>query len=180
VPLGEGLPPTATYSMTLKPGDPNTLVAATFGRGVYRYTFAAPHAASRPGPGCRDRTAPTSKFKKTASAASARRKVKLGGTSSDRGCGKSFRGTVKRIRVSIARITGRTCRSMTSSGRLSRKRTSCRKTSYVNGKGTTKWSFTAKRRLPKGTYQIWVRGIDAAGNVEKKKRKRNFKRLRLR
>src|SRR3954452_25064011 len=126
-PLGEGLPPTATYSMTLKPGDPNTLVAATFGRGIYRYTFADPHPARRPGPGCRDRTGPRSKFKKTARAASARRKVRLSGTSSDRGCGRSFRGTVKRVRISIARITGRKCRSMTSSGRLSRKRTSCRR-----------------------------------------------------
>src|SRR5206468_4728136 len=86
--LGSGLPPTATYSMTLKPGDPNTLVAATFGRGVYKYTFAPPHAASQPGPGCRDRIAPTSKFKKTARAASARRKLRLSGTSSDRGCGR--------------------------------------------------------------------------------------------
>ena len=37
-----------------------------------------------------------------------------------------------------------------------------------------------KRRLPAGTYQVWVRAIDAAGNVERKKRTRNFKRLRLR
>jgi hypothetical protein len=180
VPLGEGLPPTATYSMALKPGDSNTLVAATFGRGVYRYTFAAPHAASQPGPGCRDRTAPTSKFKKTARTAGVRRKLKLSGTSSDRGCGKSFRGTVRRIRVSIARRTGNKCRSLLANGKLSRKRTSCRRTTYVSGKGTTKWSLTLKRRLPKGQYQIWVRGIDAAGNVEKKSRKRNFKRLRLR
>ncbi len=42
VPLGTGLPPVAIYSMELKPGDPNTLVAATFGRGVYRYEFADP------------------------------------------------------------------------------------------------------------------------------------------
>jgi hypothetical protein len=179
-PLGEGLPPTATYSMTLKPGDPNTLVAATFGRGVYRYNFAPPHAASRPGPGCRDRIAPKSKFRKTARAASARRKLRLSGTSSDRGCGKSFRGTVRRIRVSIARRTGKKCRSLLANGKLSRKRTSCRRTTYVSAKGKTKWSLTLKRRLPKGQYQIWVRGIDAAGNVEKKSRKRNFKRLRLR
>ena len=169
--------------------DPNVIYVGTgseairsnvsIGRGIYKYNFAPPHAASRPGPGCRDRTAPTSKFRKTARTARASRRVRLSGTSSDRGCGKKFRGTVRRIRISVARITGRKCRSMTSSGRLSRKRTSCRKTSYVNAKGKTKWSFTAKRRLPKGTYQIWVRGIDAAGNVEHKKRKRNFKRLRL-
>jgi hypothetical protein len=185
--LGEGLPPVATYSMTLKPGDPNTLVAATYGRGVYRYTFADPHGApSQPGPGCEDKTGPTSKFARTARIASAKRRLRLEGTSSDRGCGRSFRGTVKRIRISIARRIGTKCRSLTSKGTLSRKRTSCLHTTYVNAKqtgrlpGSTKWTFTARRRLPAGRYQIWVRGIDAAGNVEHKSRKRNFKRLSFR
>ena len=69
---------------------------------------------------------------------------------------------------------------MTSSGKLSRKRTSCLRTTYISAKGAKKWTLTLKRRLPKGQYQIWVRGVDAAGNVERKSRKRNFKRLRLR
>src|SRR3954454_24367537 len=179
--LGEGLPPVAVYSMTLKPGDPNTLVAATYGRGVYRYIFADPHgAASRPGPGCRDRTAPKSTFARTARVASAKRRLRLKGTSSDRGCGKRFRGTVMRVRISIARRTGKRCRSLLANAKLSGKRTSCLHTTYVNAKGTTKWTFTARRRLPAGRYQIWVRGIDAAGNVEHKSRKRNFKRLAFR
>jgi len=69
---------------------------------------------------------------------------------------------------------------VTSRGTLSKRRTSCRKTTYISAKGATKWSLTLKRRLPKGRYQIWVRGIDAAGNVERKSRKRNFKRLTVR
>jgi len=39
--LGNGLPVNPMLSLELKPGDPNTLVAATFGRGVYTYTFPA-------------------------------------------------------------------------------------------------------------------------------------------
>jgi hypothetical protein len=38
-PLGKGLPSAAVFSMQLKPGDPNTLVAASFGRGGYVYRF---------------------------------------------------------------------------------------------------------------------------------------------
>jgi hypothetical protein len=38
--LGKGLPTAPVYTLELKPGDPNTLIAATQGRGVYRYTFA--------------------------------------------------------------------------------------------------------------------------------------------
>jgi hypothetical protein len=37
--LGNGLPAVQVMSMQLKPGDSNTLVAATFGRGVYLYKF---------------------------------------------------------------------------------------------------------------------------------------------
>ncbi|MBK5307439.1 MAG: hypothetical protein JJD92_12190 [Frankiaceae bacterium] len=40
-PLGTGLPTAAVFSMHLKPGDPNTLVAASFGRGGYTYRFPA-------------------------------------------------------------------------------------------------------------------------------------------
>jgi hypothetical protein len=38
-PLGKGLPTAAVFMMHLKPGDPNTLVAASFGRGGYVYRF---------------------------------------------------------------------------------------------------------------------------------------------
>jgi hypothetical protein len=37
--LGKGLPAAPIFSMSLKKNDPNTLVVATFGRGVYRYRF---------------------------------------------------------------------------------------------------------------------------------------------
>ncbi|MEA2496141.1 MAG: hypothetical protein QOJ29_4052, partial [Thermoleophilaceae bacterium] len=37
--LGKGLPAVPISTLQLKPGDPDTLVAATFGRGVYTYHF---------------------------------------------------------------------------------------------------------------------------------------------
>jgi len=37
--LGSGLPTVPVFHLALKPGDPNTLVAATYGRGVYTYAF---------------------------------------------------------------------------------------------------------------------------------------------
>ena len=52
--LGTGLPTAPVYSLELKPGDPNTLVVATQGRGVYRYTFNVPpqkNLPRRPGGG---------------------------------------------------------------------------------------------------------------------------------
>jgi len=48
-PLGHGLPNVPITHLSLKPGDENTLVAATYGRGVYLYHFnAPPPAASQP------------------------------------------------------------------------------------------------------------------------------------
>jgi hypothetical protein len=44
--LGNGLPNVPITHLVLKPGDPNTLVAATYGRGVYLYHFNAPPPAS--------------------------------------------------------------------------------------------------------------------------------------
>jgi hypothetical protein len=39
--LGTGLPTTPVSTMRLKPGDPDTMVVATYGRGVYTYHFGA-------------------------------------------------------------------------------------------------------------------------------------------
>lgn len=44
--LGSGLPTVPVSHLALKPGDPNTLVAATYGRGVYTYAFTGASALS--------------------------------------------------------------------------------------------------------------------------------------
>jgi photosystem II stability/assembly factor-like uncharacterized protein len=49
--LGNGLPNVPITHLVLKPGDPNTLVAATYGRGVYLYHFDSPPPTTTPAGG---------------------------------------------------------------------------------------------------------------------------------
>jgi hypothetical protein len=48
--LGRGLPHVSVFSFAFAPSDPNKLVAATFGRGVWSYQFknARSRRARRP------------------------------------------------------------------------------------------------------------------------------------
>jgi hypothetical protein len=52
----------------------------------------------------------------------------------------------------------------------------------VSARGTAHWTLSLPRRLAHGTYVIRSRAIDAAGNVERKRRlhgqARNFVTLR--
>ena len=48
--LGTGLPTTPISTLRLKPGDPDTLVAATYGRGVYTYHFDSDNVTCPPPP----------------------------------------------------------------------------------------------------------------------------------
>jgi hypothetical protein len=128
-------------------------------------------------PGCRDRMAPTSRFSGRASAR--RGGVTLRGRSSDRGCGAGGAGQVTRVRVAIGRAVGKRCRYARANGSFGPV-VSCLRTKYLPARGTTSWRFTFRHRLPPGRYVAWVRGIDAAGNVERKARKRNLTRFRVR
>jgi hypothetical protein len=174
-PLGNNLPAVAVYQISLKPGDPSTLVAATFGRGVYTYKFAGGGAGPGGGPGgCVDQLRPKTRFGKASLAAARRgrgaRKLRLGGKVTDRGC-KGRKGKVKRVVISVARQSGRTCRNLKANGRFA-PRGSCHKGS--------RWSFTTKRRVAPGRYRIRVKAFDAAGNRERVGKRTNTVRLRLR
>jgi hypothetical protein len=131
---------------------------------------------------CRDRIAPRSRFAKRSRAS--HRRLRLSGRSSDRGCTNptahvSIKGKVQRVWLSIARETrGRQCSYLKPNGRFTGRR-SCLRTVYIRAKGTTRWTL-ATRRLPRGHYKVWVRGVDARGNVERKNRKRNFHRFTVR
>ncbi|MGH2943820.1 MAG: hypothetical protein ACRDLN_13705, partial [Solirubrobacteraceae bacterium] len=67
---------------------------------------------------------------------------------------------------------GHRCRFLEADDSFSAPR-DCRRTSYVDAQGTTNWSLKLPRLKP-GRYTIWTRGIDAAGNVERKDRGRNL------
>jgi hypothetical protein len=186
-PLGNGLPSVAVYQISLKPGDSSTLVAATFGRGVYTYKFADP----KPGAGCKDKVRPKTRFKK-ASLKAARRtrgghKLRFRGSVSDRTNCKGKKGKVKKTVISIARQVGRTgqgserkCRNLKANGRFA-KLGSCHKFNYIKAhrKGK-KWSFATKHPVPAGNYRVRVKSYDVAGNRERPAKKTNTVRLQVR
>jgi hypothetical protein len=74
---------------------------------------------------------------------------------------------------------GKTCRSLQFDGRF-RSRRSCHRTIYLRATGTRAWRFHFTGRLPAGHYTVWVRGVDAAGNVERKRASRNRLAIRIR
>jgi hypothetical protein len=49
-PLGTGLPNVPISSLALEPEDPNLLIAATYGRGIYQYRFGPPPPEGEPPP----------------------------------------------------------------------------------------------------------------------------------
>ncbi|MGZ6641220.1 MAG: hypothetical protein ACXVFT_05205 [Solirubrobacteraceae bacterium] len=140
---------------------------------------AAVANVSGSGNGCIDRVAPSSRFSKRVRVARHRRGVTLTGRSRDRGCGPHGAGKVSRVRVAIARKQGTRCRFARANGRFGRL-VSCLRTSYLSARGTWRFRFTYRHHLPKGKYLAWARGIDKAGNVERKARMSNAKHFTVR
>ncbi|MEA2292418.1 MAG: hypothetical protein QOE86_57 [Solirubrobacteraceae bacterium] len=155
-PLGDTLPPVATYSMSLKPGDDSTLVAATYGRGVYTYRFAdaSPSAAGS----CAVK-GPSVKI--TSHRVRGRRAV-VRGTSKRTTCPRPL--GVKHVQVAVQRRVGKKqCRAVRRNGRVAGKAKLRCGRFYVNARGAKNWSFTSKRRLPRGRYRVFVRAYDTNG-----------------
>jgi hypothetical protein len=90
------------------------------------------------------------------------RRLRLSGRAGDAGCGAA----VARVEVSISRAAGRgECRFVDARGRLTRAR-SCARPVRLRATGTASWRLATKRKLPRGSYAIQVRAVDAAGNVQ--------------
>jgi hypothetical protein len=143
------------------------------------YAARIPNTPSKGGPSktCRDRKAPTSKLNKrrvrvTHKAIGAR------GSSKDTGCKGNARakiagvkGRVKAVYVTVARVRGGGgCRFLQRDGKFTKRR-SCRRGVLLPAKGTKKWTFSFKKRLPRGSYRLVVRAKDRAGNKEKPSRR---------
>jgi hypothetical protein len=148
------MPPVAIYSMQFKPGDPDTLMAATFGRGIYTAKLSDVVT------GCAV-AVPYARFNRKdvrrARHGQAGSKLRLRGTARVRkGCGR-----IKSVSVSVARKAGKKrCRYLKRNGSFSKK-VSCKRPAYIKARGTTKWRFTSKRALRRGTYTLRVRSIDS-------------------
>ena len=132
---------------------------------------AAGAAASGAAPSrCSDRSRPSASLLKGKQGVVAKRgRLGLHGRASDRGCvaAISVAGRVARVEVAISRKAGKRCRFVAASGKLTSARR-CSKPVWLKAKGTTRWSLTTKRALPRGTYAIQVRARDAAGNRQAK------------
>jgi hypothetical protein len=94
------------------------------------------------------------------------RTLTLRGRAHDDGCTAdiSVAGRVARVELAISRRSGKRCRFVTGSGRLGSAR-ACSRALFLRAKGTTRWTLTVARRLPRGSYKVLVRARDAAGNL---------------
>jgi sulfur carrier protein ThiS len=130
-----------------------------------------PSGGGGPPTTCSDHALPSASLLKGKRGAKAKkRKLQLHGHAHDDGC-VSVAGKVARVDVAISRKAGTQCRFVSRSGTLTTAR-KCSKPVFLKAKGTTSWSLTTKRKLPKGTYTILVRVRDAAGNLRAKAAKR--------
>jgi hypothetical protein len=98
-----------------------------------------------------------------------RRRIVLHGKATDRGCvnnvpNQPVKGTIRAVKVAVARQVGAKCAFISARGRLGRP-TACARPRFLTAHGTNAWSLTLKGRFPRGTYRMYVRGIDRQGNV---------------
>jgi hypothetical protein len=167
-PLGDDLPPVATYSFQLKPGSSNTLVAATYGRGVYTYDFRDATRGSAGAP-CSTATRPSVRVATRARTAARARRLRLRGTSKATRCPRPAK--VARVQVAVQKVAGRKCRNLRSAKTRKLTRAGrCSKRRWLRARGTRTWRFTVTRRLARGRYRVFVRAVDAAGNRSKPRR----------
>ena len=106
----------------------------------------------------------------------------VNGRSSDRGCGRAhsatIKGHLKRVYVSVARLSGRKCSFLNRKGHFTKAR-SCRKPTRLRARGKRKWHLNVSGKLTPGRYRITVVAVDQSGNLEKPK-KRNTVTFRMR
>jgi hypothetical protein len=102
-------------------------------------------------------------------------RLSLRGKAGDRGpCG----GRVDRVLVSVAEVSGGTCRFFGPDGTLTAPR-SCRRPLVLPAEGTDRWTFDRTLSLRLGArYRVQARAVDAAGNKETPKAGRNIVKFR--
>jgi hypothetical protein len=118
-------------------------------------------ATSTPTPApCSDRSPPTASF---LGVRVKQRRLRLRGRASDVGCKTA---SVAVVEVAISRTAGRNrCRFLARGGKLTSARR-CSQPVWLKATGTTSWSLSTTRGLPRGTYTIQVRARDVAGNLQ--------------
>jgi hypothetical protein len=161
------------------------LVVRTAGREAvlhdgFEVTSARAAPAPTPPPGtthipatCTDRARPSAAF---SGVSVKHRTLTLHGRAHDSGCAAeiSVAGRVARVELAISRRSGKRCRFVAGTGRLGSPR-ACSRPVFLRAKGTTRWTMTLNRKLPRGTHTVLVRARDAAGNLTARPAKRIVK-----
>jgi hypothetical protein len=107
--------------------------------------------------GCTDAQAPVARFDRRRSRVS-RRRVRVRGRASDRGC-----AGLAAVLVSVAKPRGLRCRFLQANGRLTPLRL-CRRPVRLRATGTRSWRLSLRAHLPPGRYRVQVRAVDRRGN----------------
>ena len=112
--------------------------------------------------GCVDKAAPKARLR---TVKLTRRGATISGTASDLGCGGKP-GAISRVSVAVFRKRGKKCVGLLANGRFS-KPARCSSPGFVLAKGTKKFTFKVKGKLPRGTYTVAVQAADGAGNLSR-------------
>jgi hypothetical protein len=85
---------------------------------------------------------------------------------------KKFTGTasddtlVTKVEIALQAKKGRRCKQLLRSGRFGKQAKCDAPTSWMAAKGTTAWSFKLKKKLARGSYTLFARATDNAGQVQ--------------
>ena len=85
---------------------------------------------------------------------------------------KKFTGTatddkgVSKVEIALQTKKGKKCKQLAKSGRFGKQAKCNAPTSWLKAKGTTKWSYKLKKKLAKGSYTVFARATDNAGQVQ--------------
>jgi hypothetical protein len=124
---------------------------------------------------CADTSTPRSSFRPIHVT---RRGLSLRGRARDVGChGRAAR--VTRVEVAIARRVGGRCSFLLARGDFGRA-VACTPQAFQSARGTASWRFSRHMRLARGSYIVFSRAIDRAGNVEYRGRASNRARFSVR
>ncbi len=68
--------------------------------------------------------------------------------------------SVSRVEVAVARVQAGRCRFLGRRGRLARAG-ACTRPTWLRTRGSARWTFSRRARLPRGSYSVWVRAKGA-------------------
>jgi hypothetical protein len=81
------------------------------------------------------------------------------------GTARDVDGKVSYVDIALVRVLSKSCRGLTTTGTW-RKLRKCKAPIFLRARGTTRWHYTLRHRLAKGTYVLFARATDNFGRAE--------------